>query len=163
MCRAQGREGPRPIELIRGDRKIGGGHDPGEHGEGVAFDRHVHVDAGIGPVTGREEGQPLGVIPVQVAEEHRTGEGPAVEQGRHATQAGPRVEEQGGRRPVVGQRHTRRVAAVAYEVGTGRRRGTPHAAHHDTHGATLPSHDAMILEHTNGHWKGEGSGLRAGR
>ena len=69
--------------------------------------------------TGKER-QSLHVVPVQVRQEHGAPERAITEQFGQSPQSGPAVEQQG--RPmlvaVVRERNTRRVPAVADELGT---------------------------------------------
>ena len=64
-------EAPPAAELGRGDREVGRRHDPAEDLLGVALGRHVEVGPALGPVRGREEGEALGVVPVEMAEDDR--------------------------------------------------------------------------------------------
>ncbi len=110
-------EPPRPAQLGRRDREVRRRHDLAQDLLGVPLGRHVEVGPGVGTVGGGEEGQSLGVVPVEVSEHDGAREGmPAQERGDGAD-AGAGVEHEAGPLAVVGQRHARGVAPVADVVG----------------------------------------------
>ena len=116
-ARLEPREPPRPAQLGRRDREVRRGHDAAQDLLGVTLRRHVEVGAGVGTIGAGEEGQALGVVPVEVPEEDRAREGPAAEERGDPADARARVEHQAGRIAVVGQGHARGVAPVAHVLG----------------------------------------------
>ena len=109
----EGLERPLTVELTGIDRKERWSHQPVERVGGVPVsDRQVDVDAGVGPVTGREERDPLGVVPVQVAEQQGAFERSIVEQLSDPPQPGPAVEQQSRRRLAVDGQRRRTTCAL---------------------------------------------------
>src|SRR5438477_3455332 len=79
----------------------------------------------------------MGVIPVQVTEEDRAAKRPAVQQWAQPLQAGAGIEDKPGGLPVLRQRYAGGISAVANELRTGRRCGTPDPADEQSHRASL--------------------------
>ena len=79
------RERPLSAQLGGRDGEVRRLHDAGEHADGVGaavlLGQH-HGGLRVGAVGGGEERQPERVIPVQMAEQDRAGEGRAVEHAR---------------------------------------------------------------------------------
>jgi hypothetical protein len=89
-------------------------------------------------VTGAEEGQALGMVPVQVPQEYAALKA-AVEEGAEAPDAGAGVYHQAREGfSVVGEGEAGRMASVAQEIGPGGRRGATGPQDDDFHPAILP-------------------------
>ena len=95
-------------------------------------------ESGWSPLS--KNGQPLHVVPVQMGQQDGAGEGPSLQEGGDPTEAGSRIEQQGGRRragrghvDVGRERHAGRVAAVANEFGSGGRCRSASTAEMDPH------------------------------
>src|SRR6266550_3544552 len=86
----------------------------GKNGGDISRDRTSRASPCSGsstPITAGEEGQPLGVVPVEVTEQDRAPERLAAEQRGDAADPRPGVEDEGRRLPVVGQGEARGVPA----------------------------------------------------
>src|SRR5439155_12361688 len=83
------------------------------------------------------EGQPVGVVPVQVTEEDGTAKWPAVQQRAQPLQAGAGIEHEPGGLPVLSQRYAGGISAVSHELRTGRWCGPPDSADEQSHRASL--------------------------
>ena len=133
----QGGEGPVPLQALGPDREVRGRHRAGQHvdrGPAVLLVGYEEPDLGVGLVAGAEEGQALGVVPVQVGQEQRAPEGTAVEAVGQPLQPGAGVEHQRrGVRPRARERDTGRVAPDAHEVGARGRRRPTDTAEEDVH------------------------------
>ncbi len=88
----------------------------------------------VGTITGTEERQPVGVVPVQVTEQDRASERLARQQRRDRSQPGAGVEHETRHLlVVVGDRDARRVPADAGEVHPDRRSRPAHPTQVDPH------------------------------
>ena len=74
---------------------------------------------GVVAIAGGDERQPVGVVPVEVAEQQRPPEGTAVEEAGHAVEARPRVEDERREGAVLRQGHAGRVPADRRELCAG--------------------------------------------
>ena len=128
-------EGPLPVEVCRRDREMRRGHHVGEvvrRGTGLLGD--VDVDSSVGPVTCREEGQALQVVPVEVAEQDRATERLTSQQVGDLANPGAGVDDQPGRPVGVTDGDRCRVAAIAAELETRGGGRTPNPAYVHPHG-----------------------------
>ena len=103
----------------------------------VALRRLHEHHLGIVAIGGREERQPLDVVPVEVGEQDRPAERRVAELAREALEPGARVEHE--RRPIVARRDrdARRVTADARELGAGNRCRPAYAAERHPHRSRL--------------------------
>ncbi len=136
-------EAPLAAQLGRGDREVRGRHDPAQDLLGVALGRHVEVGPALGPVRRREEGEALGVVPVEVPEHDRAGEGMVPEQSGHPADPGAGIEDEAGAFSVVGQRHARGVAPVADVGGARCGGGSPGPADRHLHAGPRARRDGV--------------------
>jgi hypothetical protein len=77
----------------------------------------VHVDPVAGKRAAAEERHAVRVIPVQVAEQERAAERPAVQRERQLLQSCARIQHDRGRLPCVGQSDARGMPAVVQLLG----------------------------------------------
>src|SRR5690606_18082201 len=89
----------------------------------------VDVDSSVGPVTCREEGQALQVVPVEVAEQDRATERLTSQQVGDLANPGAGVDDQPGRPVGVTDGDRCRVAAIAAELETRGGGRTPNPAY----------------------------------
>ena len=95
------------------------------------------LDVRVGVVEGAGEGQPVGVVPVQVGQQQRPPERLAAQPFGEAAGPGPRVQHEGGPLAVGRDGHARGVAAVADELRPGGRGRPPHPQEVELHQALL--------------------------
>ena len=133
-------EPPVPAQPVGTDGKVRRAHREREHvgrfarpSVGPGLVRHVDDDVRIVAISGREEREALHVVPMQVREQQRSLERPAVEQVGDSPDSRARVEHQRERLTVVGQRDARRVPAGANELGTGCGRRAANTAEQQPH------------------------------
>ena len=103
-------------------------------------------DTRIGVVPCGEERKALEVVPVQMREQDRAGEGPAVQERGGGPQARAGVEYQGRRLgAVVVHRDAGGVSPVAHEISAGCRGGPPHPAEVESHRRSAPRGLLLVL------------------
>ena len=150
-----GSRGPAPRNLRRGarrgrgsrttsapkafgsDREVRRRHGPAQHVDGgvavvLVGDAHPHLGTVV--VHGAREREPLGVVPVQMAEQQGAVERLLPQQHAEAPQAGARVEQQARHTAVASEGDAGRVPAVARERVPGCRGRAPHSEHVHLHG-----------------------------
>src|SRR5207247_877847 len=114
-------EGPFATQLIWTYREMRRRHRASQQFHGLdALLRKEQSSARIGSITGGEEGQPVRVIPMQMAEQDRAPKRRATEDAGEVAQTGARVENQRRKGLILPDSDARRMAAHVVELRTDR-------------------------------------------